>query len=73
MPVVKAIIDLLFFRISKQALISLNGKHLTAGLLGTWIAGIGRYWDDPGAKILQKLGLGSVMFIPLGGSDMDNC
>jgi hypothetical protein len=34
---------------------------------------MGRYWDDPGAKLLQKLGLGSVMFIPLGGSDMDNC
>lgn len=63
MPVVKAIIDLLFFRISKQALISLNGKHLAAGLLGTWIAGIGRYWDDPGAKLIQKLGLGSVIYI----------
>jgi hypothetical protein len=63
MPVFKTIIDLLFFRICKQALISLSGKHLAAGLVGTWLAGIGRYWDDPGAKLLQKLGLGSVIYI----------
>lgn len=25
--------------------------------------GMGRYWDDPGAKLLQHLGLGSVIYI----------
>jgi hypothetical protein len=25
--------------------------------------GIGRYWDDPGAKLLQHLGIGSVIYI----------
>lgn len=38
-------------------------KHFIAGLIGTWIVGMGRYWDDPGAKVLQHLGLGSVIYI----------
>lgn len=37
--------------------------HFIAGLLGTWIVGMGRYWDDSGAKLLQHLGLGSVIYI----------
>ncbi|MEM9823964.1 MAG: hypothetical protein AAF985_22960, partial [Bacteroidota bacterium] len=31
--------------------------------VGTWIVGMGRYWDDPGAKLLQHLGLGSIIYI----------
>lgn len=38
-------------------------SHLITGIVGTWIVGMGRYWDDPGASILQHLGLGSVMYI----------
>jgi hypothetical protein len=63
MTVLNTIFKVLFFRISKQELISLQGKHLAVGLLGTWVAGMGRYWDDPGARLLQKLGLGSVIYI----------
>ena len=37
--------------------------HFIAGLVGTWLVGMGRYWDDPGAKLLQHLGLGSVIYI----------
>ena len=33
------------------------------GIVGTWLAGIGRYWDHPDAKILQYAGLGSVIYI----------
>lgn len=40
-----------------------NKKHFLAGLIGTWVVGMGRYWDDPGAKLLQHLGLGSVIYI----------
>ena len=54
---------LLFFRISRNDLLSLRKEHLMAGLVGTWIAGMGRYWDDPGARLLQKMGLGSVIYI----------
>ena len=40
-----------------------NSKHFITGLIGTWIVGIGRYWDDEGASLLQHLGLGSVIYI----------
>lgn len=63
MGVLQVIFSLLFFRISKQQLLSLNIRHFVVGLIGTWIAGIGRYWDDPGAELLQKLGLGSLIYI----------
>jgi len=37
--------------------------HFIVGLIGTWIVGMGRYWDDTGANLLQLLGLGSVIYI----------
>ena len=37
--------------------------HLYVGLLFAWLAGMGRYWDNPRANILQKLGLGSVVYV----------
>jgi hypothetical protein len=37
--------------------------HFILGLIGTWIVGMGRYWDDTGANLLQHLGLGSVIYI----------
>ena len=40
-----------------------NTKHFIAGLFGTWLVGMGRYWDDEGASLLQHLGLGSVIYI----------
>ncbi len=40
-----------------------NKHHFIAGLIGTWVVGMGRYWDDPGAKLLQHLGLGSIIYI----------
>lgn len=36
---------------------------LGAGLIFTWIAGIGRYWDHPNAELWQYLGLGSIAYI----------
>lgn len=44
-------------------MINFNRSHFIAGLIGTWIVGMGRYWDDPGASLLQHLGLGSVIYI----------
>jgi len=41
----------------------LGGMHLMFGLLCAWLAGMGRYWDDPGAHLLQRLGVGSVIYV----------
>jgi len=44
-------------------MLQLNSRHFIAGLIGTWIVGMGRYWDDKDAGLLQHLGLGSVIYI----------
>jgi hypothetical protein len=54
---------ILFFRFSKEDIHSLNRTHFIIGLIGTWLAGIGRYWDHPNAEPLQYAGLGSVIYI----------
>ena len=54
---------LLTFQLTREEMLQFNRNHFIAGLLGTWIVGMGRYWDDPGAKLLQHLGLGSVIYI----------
>lgn len=36
---------------------------LIFGLFFTWLAGVGRYWDNPRASTLQHLGLGSVVYV----------
>lgn len=35
---------------------------LVFGLFFTWLAGVGRYWDNPRAHLWQHLGLGSVVY-----------
>jgi len=54
---------LLTFRLSRQNFLDLGRRHFFFGLASTWIVGMGRYWDDPRAKLLQHLGLGSVIYI----------
>jgi hypothetical protein len=44
-------------------MLGFSTKHFIVGLIGTWIVGMGRYWDDPKASLLQHLGLGSVIYI----------
>jgi hypothetical protein len=44
-------------------MLQFNWKHFAIGLIGTWIVGMGRYWDDEGARLIQHLGLGSVIYI----------
>lgn len=53
---------LLSFRLSREEFAAFSPAHLAWGLFWTWIAGIGRYWDDPGASVLQHTGLGSVIY-----------
>lgn len=54
---------LLTFRMSRQNFLDLGRGHFLFGLVSTLIVGMGRYWDDPGAKLAQHLGLGSVIYI----------
>lgn len=61
--IAKTILRLLTFKLTKEEIIQFDKGHFFVGLIGTWIVGMGRYWDDSGAKILQHLGLGSVIYI----------
>ena len=54
---------LLTFRLRRAEFLALDRRFLWVGIIATWIVGMGRYWDDPGAKLLQHLGLGSVIYI----------
>lgn len=63
MAITTTIIRLLTFRITKEELLAFNLSHLWVGIFGTWIVGMGRYWDDEKATLLQHLGLGSVIYI----------
>jgi len=63
MSTFKTITDLLLFETTREEMIQFKRPHFIAGLIGTWIVGMGRYWDDPGASLLQHLGLGSVIYI----------
>ena len=63
MSVIKITARLLTFKMSRGEMLQFNRKHFITGLIGTWIVGMGRYWDDKGASLLQHLGLGSVIYI----------
>ncbi len=54
---------LVTFRLSREELSTLNRTDLYVGLFFTWVVGMGRYWDDPEANVLQHLGVGSVVYI----------
>lgn len=56
-------LNLLTFRLHRKEMVDFTWKDFLFGLFGTWLVGMGRYWDDPGAKLLQHLGLGSVIYI----------
>ncbi len=58
-----ASLRLLAFRISREEMLRFGNGHIAFGLLATWLAGVGRYWDDSGAHPLQILGLGSVIYV----------
>ncbi|MCC2668174.1 MAG: hypothetical protein K0Q72_645 [Armatimonadetes bacterium] len=56
---------LLTFRASGTELENLGPRHLALGLFCTWIVGMGRWWDDPEAGMLQHLGGGSLIYVLL--------
>src|SRR5262245_44509286 len=38
-------------------------SYLVFGMGCTWLAGIGRYWDNPRAQLWQHFGLGSIAYV----------
>ncbi|MDP1591195.1 MAG: hypothetical protein Q8M07_25800 [Prosthecobacter sp.] len=54
---------LLTFRASAGDYGRLHRGHLIAGLITCWLVGIGRYWDDTRASLLQHTGIGSVIYV----------
>lgn len=53
----------LTFRAPSPAIRSHWPWYLGFGLLVTWLAGVGRYWDNPRAELWQYLGLGSLAYV----------
>lgn len=53
---------LLTFRQPSAAIATHWRAYLVFGLACTWLAGVGRYWDNPRAHLIQHLGLGSVIY-----------
>ena len=63
MSLIQSISKLLSLQISREEILNFNRNHFIVGLIGTWLVGMGRYWDDSKASLIQHLGLGSVIFI----------
>jgi hypothetical protein len=54
---------LLSFRSPSSAIVTNWKAYLAFGLFFTWLAGVGRYWDNPRAELWQFAGLGSVAYV----------
>jgi len=61
--VVSDALRVLTFRRPSPAIGSHWKAYLAFGLLFTWLAGVGRYWDNPRAQLWQYFGLGSVAYV----------
>jgi hypothetical protein len=61
-PLLETQKQILTFRATRSEFNNLTDQHLIFGLIVTWIVGMGRYWDDAGAGLLQHLGVGSVIY-----------
>lgn len=62
-PVLATALRILTFRADRWTYAEFDRRHLVFGLVATWIVGMGRWWDDPRAHLVQKLGLGSVVYV----------
>jgi hypothetical protein len=56
-------LGMLLFRSPSQRIATHWPRYLALGLSCTWLAGIGRYWDNPRAHLWQHLGLGSIAYV----------
>jgi hypothetical protein len=53
----------LLFRPARPNLKNRYRDYLVYILIVTWLTGIGRYWDHPGAEPWQYAGLGSIAYV----------
>jgi hypothetical protein len=51
------------FRATHEELLDLGYRDLALGLLLTWLVGVCRWWEDPGAALSLRLGVGSVVYV----------
>lgn len=56
-------IKFLVFKPVRPDFINLGNYYLAFGVLTAWLAGVGRYWDNPRAELWQYFGLGSLAYI----------
>lgn len=56
-------IRFLAFKPVRPDLARYGNYYLSLGLLTAWLAGVGRYWDNPRADIWQYAGLGSLAYV----------
>ncbi len=61
--IVRDVWRLLTFRRMSAAVRDNYPSYLAFGLIATWLAGMGRYWDNPRAELWQHLGLGSLGYV----------
>ncbi len=61
--VISTEIRFLLFMRAKPDLKRLGNHYLLIGVITAWLAGIGRYWDNPRADWWQHAGLGSLAYI----------
>jgi hypothetical protein len=61
--VLATVARMLAFRASGEELRTLDRRHLALGLFLTWLVGMGRWWEDPRASLLQHLGIGSIIYV----------
>lgn len=54
---------ILTFRFDARDTSALGPRDLIIGLAFTWLAGVGRYWDHPDPHVVQRLGVGSLVYI----------
>jgi hypothetical protein len=57
------VLRILTFRADAGDFGSFDRRYLVLGLCLTWIVGIGRYWDNPRVELLQKAGIGSLIYV----------
>jgi phage shock protein PspC (stress-responsive transcriptional regulator) len=55
----------LTFRSVSPAVQTNWSAFLALGLFFTWLAGIGRYWDNPRAQVVMTLSMLSILLAPL--------
>jgi hypothetical protein len=63
--ILRNMLDFLTFRADGDEIAEWDHRHLVLGLVCTWIAGMGRNWDNLDAAFFQKAGVGSLAYVLL--------